>query len=390
MTNQSPSRFDVVVPRRGTNSYKWDSTLGDYKDLLPMWIADMDFQAAPAILEALAARVNHGIFGYTRITESVFRVYQEWVRVRQGVELPAEWMLYTQGVLAALATAVQTLSAPGDRVIIQPPVYYPFESLIAHNGREVGLNPLVERNGKWCIDLDHLERVASEGARILLLCSPHNPVGRVWTRAELDGVLEVCQRHSLIVISDEIHSDIIMPGHEHCPLFSLGENKGVDVVALTSPTKTFNLAGVPMAWMIAPRRETRTALKRALSAAHTGSANVMSVAAAETAYRDCGDWLDELIPYLMDNRNALEDGLSGHVPGLRIAPLEGTYLAWLDFRGVAIDWPSLNGALLEKAELRLNDGSMFGAGGAGFQRLNLAAPRSLVLDAVDRIRRIFG
>jgi cysteine-S-conjugate beta-lyase len=389
MIEHSASRFDVVIPRRGTRSYKWDSPRGEYKDLLPMWVADMDFQAAPAILEALTSRISHGIFGYSRIAEPVYEAYQQWVLTRQHVALPAEWMLYTQGVLAALATAVQTLSAQGDRVIIQPPVYYPFESLIRHNGREVLENPLIERNGRWLIDLDHLETVASEGARVLLLCSPHNPVGRVWTRTELDGVLEICLRHSITVISDEIHSDIIMPGHEHCPLFALSEGSGVDVVVLTSPTKTFNLAGVPMAWMIAPRAETRAALNRALVAAHAGSANLLSVLAAETAYRDCADWLDELIRYLMTNRTALEEGLSGVVPGLRIAPLQGTYLAWLDFRQVAVDARGLNRRLLEEAELRLNDGAMFGTGGDGFQRLNLAAPRSLVLDAVDRIRRVF-
>ncbi len=392
MIEGSDSQFDRIIPRRGTRSYKWDSRPeeGGDNDLLPMWVADMDFPSAGVILEALRSRIDHGIFGYTQLTGPVYEVYRTWVLKRQHADLPVEWMLYTQGVLAALALTVQALSVPGDGVIIQPPVYYPFERLIRQNGRVVFENPLIESDGRWFMDLEHLEDVAKKGAKILLLCSPHNPVGRVWSLSELGDMLDVCQRHSILVISDEIHSDIVMPGHEHIPLFSLSERKGVDTVVLTSPTKTFNLAGLPMAWMIAPRPETRLALKQALAASHAGSTNVLSVVAAETAYGSCGDWVDELIAYLSANRITLQQELVGAVPGLTIAPLEGTYLSWLDFRQVAVNGKDLKRIMLQKADLWLNDGAMFGTGGAGFQRLNLAAPRSRVLDAADRIRRAFS
>jgi cystathionine beta-lyase len=344
----------------------------------------MDFPAAPPILEALRSLVDHGVFGYTMVGESLPAAYAEWVSARQAAELPIPWMLYVQGVLAGLAVSLHALSETGDGVIIQPPVYHPFAPLIKRNGRIVVENPLVERDGTWSMDLDQLDAVASSsGAAVMLLCSPHNPVSRVWTRNELTELLDVCKRHSLVVISDEIHSDIVMPGNRHTPLYSLAAEAGVETVTLVSPTKTFNLPGVPMAWIIAPNHITRRSLKNDLSAAHASSANVFSVVAAETAYRECGGWFDELLLYIEGNLSVLTKGLAETLPRTRIARLEGTYLAWLDFRPVAAG--DVNRKLLESARVRLNDGADFGSGGEGFQRLNLAAPRSLIAEAVSRI-----
>ncbi len=382
--------FDRVFERRNTNSAKWDRRPEGYEstELLPMWVADMDFQAAGPILSALRDLVEHGIFGYSIVTGELAESYIDWVRKRQNADLSPEWLLRSGGVLQALALSIRTLTAPGQSIVLQPPVYHPFAPLIRGNDRISLENPLHERDGEYSIDLDHLDSVA-KNASALLLCNPHNPVGRVFTADELKAVLEICARRSLAVISDEIHSDIIMPGHRHTPLFSLAEKYGVPMVVLTSPTKTFNLAGIPMAWAIVPDAKIRSKLEETFHAAHSGGGSHFATTAALAAYRECAPWLDALLSYLDGNRAVLEDGLK-EVSGLRISPLEGTYLAWLDFRDTGVRPALLKETMLRKTGLWLNAGEIFGTGGAGFQRLNLAAPRSTVVDAVSRIVAAFS
>ncbi|MBN1685919.1 MAG: aminotransferase class I/II-fold pyridoxal phosphate-dependent enzyme, partial [Spirochaetales bacterium] len=299
-----------------------------------------------------------------------------------------QWLLCSTGVLKALAFAVRTLTEPGDGVILQPPVYHPFAPLIRNNRRVVVENPLKESEGEYSFDLDHLDKVA-EKAKVLLLCNPHNPVGRVFKREELHGLLEVCARRRLTVISDEIHSDIIMPGNVHVPLYSLAGSYDVPVVVLTAHTKTFNLAGIPMAWIIAPDDDVRQKLQNTLAAAHDGKFSHFAAVAAAAAYGRCASWLDALIAYIDANRAVLKAELET-ATGIRLAPMEGTYLAWIDFRKTGIDPGRLNETMLRKAALRLNAGEIFGVGGSGFQRMNLATPRSRILEACGRIREVFG
>ena len=391
MTEDAGSIFDRPIDRRNTRSLKWDRTPDGTRreGLLPMWVADMDFQTAPEILAAFTRLVDHGVFGYTGVPESLPDAYIRWVEARQGASLPPGWLLHTRGVLESLAMSISTLTEKGDSVVIQPPVYYPFASIITGNGRQVVENPLHEAEGRYSFDFDHLQRVA-EGAKALILCSPHNPVGRVWTVEELRTLVEICRRRKILIISDEIHSDLIMPGYGHTPLYNLAEGNDDPMVVLTSPTKTFNLAAVAMAWMIVPDQNIRKKLMSAERNAHSRLGDVFAITAAEAAYTKGAAWVDALIDYLAENDRVLRRELVGNVPGLRISPLEGTYLAWMDFRAVSVQGTGLSETMLDEAGLWLSNGDIFGTGGTGFQRLNLATPRSRVVEAAARIRETFG
>lgn len=390
MESMTVPDFNIIFDRRNTYSSKWDRSHEGYaaEDLIPMWVADMDFQAPEQVLKTLHGLVDHGIFGYSIPPDRLVASYTDWVRERQNATLQDEWLLRSGKVLGTLALAIRTLTEPGDGVILQPPIYHPFAPLIRENDRHPVANPLTERDGAYTIDFEQLDEAAKE-AKALLLCNPHNPVGRVFTGDELHTLLDICTRHSLLVISDEIHSDIIMPGKTHIPLFSLAGNYDVPMVVLSSPTKTFNLAGIPMAWAIVPDDGIRRKMEKALRAAHTGAGSHFAVMAALTAYSECAPWLDALLEYIDTNRVLLENELSA-VPEIKMTPLEGTYLAWLDFRKTGVDPNALRETILSKTGLWLNSGETFGTGGAGFQRLNLAAPKSVVRDAGKRIVAAFS
>jgi len=390
MSNYQVPDFDFLIDRRNTGSSKWDSAPQGYEaeGILPMWVADMDFRAPEPVLAGLRGIIDHGVFGYSIVPDELNETYIRWVKRRMGADLHEEWLLQSGGVLKAISLALRALTDPGDQIILQPPVYHPFPPVIRNNGRVVVENPLIETEDGYVIDFDHLDSVART-AKALLLCSPHNPVGRVFRHDELETVLEICSRRGLLVISDEIHSDIIMPGNSHVPLYSLAASYDVPVVVLTSHTKTFNLAGIQMAWIVAPHEQAREKLRSALVAAHDAKFSRFAAVAAVAAYGECSDWLDTLIRYIDDNRAALVSELES-VPGIRVFPLEGTYLAWIDFRGTGVDPAGLQETMLGKAALRLNSGEIFGRGGAGFQRMNLATQRSRVLEACRRIKSTFS
>lgn len=347
----------------------------------------MDFRAPEPVICALRDIVERGVFGYSRPPEDLNDTYVRWVQTRQGVRVEEEWLLQSSGVLKSLALAIRAVTSPGAGIILQPPVYFPFPPIIEANGRYVVENPLIEKNREYSIDLDHLDRVA-EQSEALLLCNPHNPVGRVFKREELQAVLEVCSRRRLLVISDEIHSDLIMPGHTHSPLYALSKEYDVPVVVLTSTTKTFNLAGLHMGWITVPDPETRDKLSKAQRAAHDTKFGPFPAVAARAAYGECGYWLDALLRYLDGNRATLESELAG--TGIRVTPLEGTYLAWLDFRNTGMAPEALREKMLGETGVWLNAGETFGTGGAGFQRMNLATQRSRLLEACSRIKRAFS
>lgn len=386
--------FDGIIDRRGTGSLKWDSGPGSGagaggkgagRDLLPLWVADMDFPAPREIVDAIRARVEHPVYGYTIEPASYVDAVVQWFAARHGWALEREWVLSSPGVLPSLSTAILALTRPGDGVVIQPPVYYPFAMRIGFTGRKVVENPLVQRDGRWEMDLEGLERAVDAGARALVLCSPHNPVSRVWERETLARVAGICAARGVVILSDEIHCDLAMPGHRHVPAASSCPEAAPVTVTFVAPTKTFNLAGIGGSFTIIADSGLRGRFQEQSRALWSGLADPLSVAAVEAAYRKAGPWLDGLVAYIEGNARFLERFLAERMQPVRAAALEGTYLAWLDMRGLGLDDDEIGARILGRAGVRLDEGRRFGTGGAGFQRMNLACPRVILAEALERI-----
>ena len=382
--------FDSIVDRRGTSSLKWDfeERLAGRKGLLPLWVADMDFRAPGEIVDAIRERVEHGIFGYTLEPDSYFDAARSWLLRRHGWKVRREWMLASPGVVPSLVAAILACSEPGDGIVIQPPVYYPFAMRIEGNGRRVVENPLVLAGSRWEMDLEGLARVVDGRTKMLILCSPHNPVCRVWERDTLVKLAELCARKGIVIVSDEIHHDLVMKGYRHLPIASLSEEAASVAVTLVSATKTFNLAGLGGSLGIVPDDRLRARLKAVQRSLFAGVANATAVVAAEAAWRHGERWLEELLIYIEGNRRFLEGFLEARLPSVRLFPLEGTYLAWLDLRDLGLADALIKERLLQ-AGLWLDDGGMFGRGGEGFQRLNLACPRVVLAEAAERFAAAF-
>ncbi len=379
--------FDRLIARDGTASVKHDGR-GSYfgtTAVTPLWVADMDFAAPPAVLDALAARAAHPVFGYSLYPDGAFDALTGWLASRHRWTVARESVLMCPGVVPTLYAAVQAFAAEGEGVIVQPPVYPPFFSAIRDTGRRVIENPLIERDGRWTVDLDHLDACAADGAKLLLLCSPHNPVGRVWSREELEGMLGVARRHGLVVLADEIHHDLIYPGHTHIPLATLAQ-PGDRIVTTVAPSKTFNIPGLGLSALIADDAE-RRAIEKVFGRLHVSASNPFSVAAFEAAYRDGGPWLDALMTYLAGTRDAVVQFAAQRLPGIRAVQPEGTYLMWLDCRALGLNDRALRDFFVGGAQVGMNPGITFGTGGSGFMRLNLGSPRAVVLDALGRIEQ---
>lgn len=380
--------FDKQIDRRGTGSVKYDflAENGFAPDAIPLWVADMDLRAPREVTEKLEAVARHGIFGYSDAKASYFEAVHDWFAARHGWAIRPEWLVKAPGVVFAIAAAVRAFSDEGDGVIIQRPVYYPFEKIIRANGRRVVDNALILRSGRYEMDFDGLEQLLSgERVKIFLLCSPHNPVGRVWTAAELTRVGELCRAHGVLVISDEIHCDFTYPGITHIPFASLGPDFSQNSVICTAPSKTFNLAGVQAANIFVPDGAKRKRLVKSIGATGFAGLSAFGLAACETAYRFGGDWLQQLRPYLYDNLCFVRDFLREHLPQVRLIEPEGTYLLWLDFSACGLSDAALEDLLRKKAGLWLDEGCLFGPQGQGFQRVNIACPRSLLQKALERL-----
>jgi len=384
--------FDQVIDRRGTASLKWDYSrrYTGLEGLLPLWVADMDFPAPPEVLQALRRRVEHGVFGYTLEPESCFQAAMDWMRRRHGWELQREWLLPAPGVVPAISLAILAFSEPGDEVVIQPPVYYPFAQCIRRNGRSVTENPLILEGRRYGMDFAQLERSIGPRTRLAILCSPHNPVGRVWERDELERLAEICLRGGLILLSDEIHCDLVLPGFRHLPTASLSAELAANTVTFLSATKTFNLAGLGGSLVVIPDAGLRRRFQSTLESVWTGVANALSTAASEAAWRHGEPWLERLLAYIQANYEFLVRFLEERLPELRVMPLEGTYLAWIDCRALGLPDAQLKARILERAGVWLDDGPMFGPGGQGFQRLNLACPRATLRQALERLAGTLG
>lgn len=386
-----PSEFDAVIDRGGTHAFKWEFRRHCKKrDIIPLWVADMDFEAPEGVRRAVQERAAHGAYGYTLLPESYYQAVISWMQRRFGWEVRKKWIVFTPGVVPALNFAVQAFTEAGDRVIVQPPVYYPFFLAVENNGRELLHSPLRIEDGRCGMDLDHLRSVIDGRTRLLILCSPHNPTGRVWTEEELKGLAELCAKHDLIIVSDEIHADLVSPDHMHTPLAALLPEMADRIVTCTSPNKTFNIAGLQTANTIIPDKELRKRFQQAVHSAGIELANAFGVVALEAAYTTEGEaWLARLLDYLWGNFSLLREFAEERFPDLRIYPLEGTYLAWLDCRALHPDDKKLKDILLRHG-VWLDEGSKFGPGGEGFLRLNIACPRTLLEEALERMAAAFS
>lgn len=385
----SPYDFDHIWERKKTHSIKWDGVeplFGD-ADLLPMWVADMDFKAPQPVIDALKKRAEHGIFGYTLRPPSYDQAVIDWLDQRHRFRIKKEWLVFCSGTIPALNVIVQTFTEPGDRIIIQPPVYRPFFHVVKRNGRELVENPLAFDGQRYTIDFNDLEQKAASGAKLLILCSPHNPVGRVWTRDELYKLGEICIKHDILVIADEIHCDLVRKGYRHLPFASLAKEFAYQSITCMAPSKTFNLAGLQASHIIVPNDRLRSRLKTMLRTYALETGNAFSIPAAEVAYRHGEAWLDQLLDYIEGNLHFLMNDLKEHLPRINAIEPEGTYLVWLDFRSLGLSARELKILLREKAKVALNEGSQFGTGGAGFVRMNIACPRKTLEEGLHRIKK---
>ena len=356
------------------------------QDVIPMWVADMDFPAPPEVQDTLHKAVDHGIFGYTETDAEYHSLVAAWYRRRMDWDVQPEWILPAPGVMFAISAAIRSMTAPGDSILICQPVYHLFTKIISANDRNLVISELQLRNGKYEIDFADLEqKIRSKSVKVFLLCSPHNPVGRVWTREELLEIGRICQKHHVYIISDEIHSDFVFDGYRHIPIASLSEELSSITVTCTAPTKTFNLAGTQAANMIISDPHLRRKIQHTCHATGFLHLNLMGITATKAAYQYGEPWLDTLLCYLQDNVKLLRDFCNSSKGKLSLIEPEGTYLMWLDCRNLRISDAELKALFLEKARVRLNNGYTFGAGGNGFVRMNIACPKSVLQTALGRI-----
>ena len=382
--------FDEIVVRRNTGSYKWDSAAD--ADVLPMWVADMDFRTLPAVTEALQKRVAHGIFGYTKVPDAYYEAIIRWFGKQHGWTIRREWIQYTIGVVPALSAIIKAMTVPGDKVIVQTPVYNCFFSSIRNNGCEMVANTLLRQGDTYRIDYADLEEKASDPkAKLLLLCNPHNPAGRVWTAEELRHIGEICFRHGVFVVSDEIHCELVQPGYAYTPFASLGEEFLQHSATCISPSKAFNLAGLQIANIVLWDEELRKKVNRAININEVCDVNPFGVEALMAAYTDEGsEWLKQLNEYIAGNYHYMQDFCKANLPQFPLVKLEGTYLAWMDCSVLSMPSEELEEALLQEEKLWLNAGTMYGEAGEGFMRWNLACPRSRVEEGLKRFYRFAG
>lgn len=378
--------FDTIIPRRGSNSYKWDSS--DDPASLPMWVADMDFKTAPAVIEALQQRVAHGVFGYTKVPDAYYQALIDWFWRRHQFAIERDWVIYTSGVVPAISAILKALTKPGEGVIIQTPVYNCFFSSIRNMECQLVENPLLCRDGLFEMDFADLEQKAADpNVKVLLLCNPHNPVGRAWTEEELVRVGEICLRHQVTVVSDEIHCELIYEGHQHHCFASLRAEFLANSITCNSPSKAFNIAGLQIANIVAADPELRAKVDKAINIHEVCDVNPFGVDALIAAYNEGEDWLDELVVYLHENYLTLVDFMREELPELKVTVAQATYLAWIDCRALGLSSDNLSQRLKERSHLIISSGTDYGEVADGYIRLNMACPRAQLLDGLARLKQ---
>lgn len=382
--------FDEIIERHGTDSIKYDfaKRLGKPEDVLPLWVADMDFRAPQPVLDALEARVHHGIFGYSESGAAYLEAVQSWYARRFGWDIQPGWIVKAPGVVYALSTAVRAFTNPGDAVLIQQPVYYPFAEVVRDNERVPVINELCYADGRYTVDFeDFEEKIIRHQVRMFILCSPHNPVGRVWTREELTRMGDLCVRHGVIVVSDEIHADFVFPGTKHTVFAAIKPEFADITVTCTAPSKTFNLAALEISNIIISNPSLKQDFVKAIKRSGISQMGIMGLIACESAYNNGDEWLDALLVYLAENLAFVRDFLQKRLPMLGLVEPEGSYLLWIDCHALGLTDDQLDSLLTQKAKLWVSMGRVFGAGGEGFIRINIACPKALLERAFSQLEQ---
>ena len=384
--------FDEIIPREGTNCIKYDGREWIFKtnDVLPLWVADMDFRTPDFIVKAIKKRAEHEIFGYTFKPESYFKSIIGWMQRRHNWEVQKEWISFSPGVVAGLTLAIETFSNTGDEVVVQPPVYFPFFDCVKGTRRKLVENPLKLENGRYTFDFDDLKSKITGNTKLLLLCNPQNPGGMVWTKEELKELSSICLKYNIMVISDEIHSDLVFEGHKHIPFASISEEAASNSVVFMAPSKTFNVAGLSSSVAIIPDKTNFARYERALGVGHLGMGNIFGTVALEAAYSHGDEWLTQMLDYIWDNYLFLEKFMSEKLPKVKVMKPESTYLIWLDFNEYGMNDSELFKFTINEAKVGLNNGAKFGTGGNGWLRINIGCPRSILEEGLNRLEKAFG
>jgi cystathionine beta-lyase len=381
--------FDEIVDRKGTSSMKYDyrKKLFGKSDVIPFWVADMDFKTPDFIIRALKTRLEHELIGYTRIPDGLKEVIIEWLLYYHQWEVHPEWITINPGVVPTLAFCVLAYTHPGDQIIVQPPIYFPFYYVIENNGRKIIHNPLHLNDGRYYMDFKDLRRKINSRTRMILLCNPHNPGGTVWKKEELIQLAEICEKHNILIVSDEIHSDLILYDHKHIPMASLDQNTANRTITCLSSSKTFNTAGLALSYTVISNPDLRSGLFNRLNDFHLSYGNTVGLVALDAAYRHGKTWLREMLQYLQGNIDWLDNYLKTELPVIKMIKPEGTYMVWLDFRELNIPQKELKHFLVHQAGIGMSDGILFGSEGEGFQRMNLACPRSLIIQGMTQLKK---
>ena len=381
--------FDRVIERKNTDSVKWNGMKNIYgtNDLLPMWVADTDFQAPKEVIAALNERIQHGIFGYATTPDRLYEAIILWAKKRYRWDIKKEWIVFCSGVVKSIAFSIQALTNEGDKILIQTPIYPPFVRMIEKNNRTVIRNPLILKNDRYKIDFNHFEQQLKSGVKLVLLCSPHNPTGRVWTYDELKRMADLCETYDVPIVSDEIHGDIIFQPHVQIPISSLDKKTEYRTVTLFAPSKTFNIPGLQFSVMVIPNAEYRRKVKNQMEKVAFHGPNILSIVAAEAAYTYGEPWLDELNQYLQENAMLTRNFIKEELPELTVIPSEGTFLVWIDYRRLGLTEKEFMDRLISKGKLALEPGTKYGPEGEGFVRMNIGCPRQTLLDGLNRLKR---
>ncbi|MDR1343300.1 MAG: pyridoxal phosphate-dependent aminotransferase [Prevotellaceae bacterium] len=388
---QTKYNFDKVTDRRGTNALKIEALQARYgrADLIPLWVADMDFETPPFVVDALRARMEHPIFGYTQLSPRYWPLIAGWLEERHGWSVQQEWLCYIPGIVTGIGLALNVFTDRGDKVIIQPPVYHPFRLVPEANGRTVAYNPLKLVNDRYEMDFEQLEQLIDDRCKLLILANPHNPGGVVWRRETLLQLADICARRRVLVIADEIHADMALFGSRHTPFASVSEAAAQNSITFNAPSKTFNMAGLISSFAVVPNAAIRTRFYSWLRANELSEPTILSAVATEAAYEHGREWLRQMLAYVEGNFGYVAQFLAAHIPAIRAMQPQASFLVWLDCRQLGLEHAALVDLFVSKARLALNDGEMFGPGGEGFMRLNIGTPRTTLEAAMERLRENF-
>lgn len=380
--------FDCLIDRKGTSCIKTDALKERFgrDDLIPLWVADMDFRTPAFIVEAIRKRCNHEVFGYTFASDEYYQSIIDWVKLLHQWNIQREWLSYIPGIVKGIGFCVQCFTEPGDKIIIQPPVYHPFRIVPVLQGRTIVDNPLKLVDGKYTMDFEQLESVIDGGCKMLILCNPHNPGGVVWDKETLTTLAEICQKNNILVISDEIHAEIVYPGNKHYPFATVSDAAAANSITFMAPSKTFNMAGIVSSYAIVQDEQLRTKFFHFLEAGELADAHLFAYVATIAAYKEGNNWRCDMIEYVMENVRFIDQYLKNNIPQIKVYLPEASFLVWLDCRGLKLEQKELVSFFINEAKLALNDGNIFGVGGEGYMRLNVGCPRSILEKALNNLK----